>query len=149
MEKKLSVEIRKHAEDLSAWARKQKIIKSDQEFVLALRIRKKRQEIIVRRWKLANSEWNHVFSLPLTDFQRAVLQVHRDADGRIPKSTSVPGRYHGRSVQDEGTSASQGSYWILNRLFMAAKLPFRFLWRYDKRRQADATISIARCVFPS
>jgi hypothetical protein len=129
-------------------ALEQELIKPDQEVKIRLLVRKKRQEIRVRRWKLTDAEWRTIFPLPWSDFQRALLQAHKDGKGEFPsRSIVVPGRYHGRSIRDERGPPSEGSYWQMNRLFAMSKLPFRFLWRYNKKRRARA-ISLATCTFP-
>ncbi len=148
MNEKIAKEIEKHAAAISAWAQEHRLIEPDHEIQISYKIKKIRTkiEIVVKRWKLNDDEWRTIFALPWTDFQRAVLQIHRDGNGRILKSTSVPGRFYGRSLQQNNSSPSYGSYLTMNRSFAMAKLPFRFLDRYNQRLQVKQ-VSIAKCTF--
>ena len=148
MDKRLEAKVIELEKALTIWATEQGLIGSGQEIVIMVRVREKRPEVTVKRWKLTDSEWELVFSLPLTDFQRAVLQIHRNSGGGIPKDTCVQGAFRGRRVYRRGNPPSDASYWVLNRLFAAAKLPFRFQWRLNRGR-LRYVICIAVCSLSS
>ena len=146
MENQFEREVKKHVEILSAWAVENGFIKPDQEIAFAFRIKKRWPKVTIKRWKLTDAEWETILSLPWTSFQRAVLQIHKDAEGKIPKSTGIQGHFYGRNICERGSPPSDATYILMNRMFNHAKLPFRFQWRCDRRSNSNK-MSIAVCAF--